>query len=233
MDGYVPPRARFRQRVADELRLMIQRCRALEDQDCFWILELDKPDEKVAGVAVARRARSRSRPRVLARPGLDDGPDSLGPLLPPMSETAPPGERPGRNRFVQFLMPAGHPWFMMDLPSCTLDPIEGEILLRERTRFFRAKDRPALAYSQKTVKEHDPVCRQYLVGDEEDAADDIAFVLFDLYSLPVTTPLYLTAASFEGCSCWFERGEALHDLPWPRPLGSAGCPRCRGGERTA
>lgn len=211
---------------------MVERCRALEDQDCFWILELDKPDEKETRVAVARRARSRSRPRVQALPGRHDGPDVRGPLPPSMPEALARGERPARNRFVQFLMPAKHPWFLMDLPTCTLDPLEGEILLRERTGFFRAKDRPALAYSQKTCKAHDPVCRQYLVGGEEDAAADLVYVLFDLYGLPVTTPLYLTAASFEGCDCWFERGKSLHDLPLPRPLGHAGCPRCRGGTQS-
>ena len=233
MNGYEPPRARFRRRVAEELRFMLQRTRALEDTDCFWVLELDRPRDKDAGVGTARRTRSRSRPRMLAI-GEDHG--QTGFFEPPQylpAEDEPRGGRPRRNRFVQCLFEAHRPYFVIDLPECTLDPAEAEILLRERTGFFRAKDRPTLGYSPKTLAEHDPVCRQVLGGDEDDAALDVAYVLFDLYGLPVTTPLFQTAACFEGCSCWFERGVEFETLCWPRPVGSAGCPRCRGREKPA
>lgn len=228
MNGYEPPRARFRRRVAEELRLMVERTRALGDKDCFWVLELDRPDDKDRGVATARRARSRSMPRVL----------TVGQDLGGMSLSEPPrylpaddefrGGAPRRNRFVQGLFMAHKSYFVLDLPNCTLDVAEAEILLRERTGFFRAKDRPALGYSPKTCEEHDPVCRQVLVGDEDEAASDVAYVMFDLYALPVTTPLYQTAAAFEGCTCWFERGVAFEQLSWPRPVSQLGCPRCRG-----
>ena len=76
-------------------------------------------------------------------------------------------------------------------------------------------------------------CRQYLHADVEQAAGDLAYVLFDLYALDVTTPLFQTAASFEGCACWYERGVAFETLIYPRPLGNEGCPRCRKTRRDA
>lgn len=225
MHGYEPPRARFRRRVAEELRLMVERTRALGTQDCFWLLELDAPARSGSSVARARQ----SRRHVLS----SQGDDSLGdpPRFLPL-EGAPRGGPARRNRFVQCLFVGGQPFFILDLPNCTLDPAEAEVLLRERTGFACAADRPALGYSTRTCTEHDPVIRQYLVGDEEEAADDIRYVLFDLYALSVTTPLYQSAASFEGCPCWFERGVDFHTLTVPRPAGSVGCPRCREGRKT-
>jgi len=238
MTGYEPPRARFRRRVAEELCLMTERIRSLNN-DCFWILSLDPPTPEEGDVLVARRSVSRARPRVLvlsdhsSEGGEERGMSSGPPHVDPSGGEDPAGRAPRRSRFVQCLFEAGRPYFVLDLPNCTLDRPEKEVLLRERVGFVRAADQPGLRYSAKSIEENDPICRQYLHLDVDQAAEDIAYVLFDLYALDVTTPLYQTTACFEGCTCWYEKDAPFETLNYPRPLGNEGCPRCRKNRRDA
>ena len=47
-----------------------------------------------------------------------------------------------------------------------------------------------------------------MYGDEESAADDMAFVLFQVWKFPVNSKLFVTAASFNGKHHW-ETGAAI------------------------
>ncbi|MDA1196160.1 MAG: hypothetical protein O2894_13395, partial [Planctomycetota bacterium] len=240
MTGYEPPRARFRRRVAEELLLMTQRMQSVHS-DCFWILSLDAPTPGESDSLKVHTSASRSRPSMLVLNNVSaDGSSATYPPheLPHSGVTGyelpePGDQEPLRSRFVQCLFGVGKPYLVLDLPHQTLGRSEAEILLREQAGFVRAADQPGIGYGPKSIKENDPVCRQYLHADVEQAAGDLAYVLFDLYALDVTTPLFQTAASFEGCACWYERGVAFETLIYPRPLGNEGCPRCRKTRRDA
>jgi hypothetical protein len=236
MTGYQPPRARFRRRIAEELRLMTERMHSLGN-DCFWILSLDPPTPEEGELLVAQRSVSRVRPRALVIGGNEAEREEDQGLSADLPDSDPSSYEGGgarrRSRFAQCLFEASRPYFVLDLPNSTLERPEAEVLLRERAGFVRAADQPGLRYSTKSLKEDDPLCRQYLHLDVDQAADDIAYVLFDLYALDVTTPLYQTTACFEGCACWYERGVPFETLTYPRPLGNEGCPRCRKTRRDA
>ena len=211
MTAYLPVKERFRHRIAAELRLLAERARAGGEGPCFWVLSNQAPDEDepVRQSGRFRKAGARSPGRCAA--GTDTGPD---PLVP--------------SRFIQVLLDSAKPYFVLDLPSSTLDENETEMLLRDRLGFVRAKERPALGYDAETLEAFDPVCKQYLVEDEERAAEDIAYVLFDLWALAPDASLFVSTARADGCKCWFERDADLDELEIPRPAASVGCPRCLG-----
>ncbi|MCE5280350.1 MAG: hypothetical protein ABFD92_07910 [Planctomycetaceae bacterium] len=46
--------------------------------------------------------------------------------------------------------------------------------------------------------EFDPLGRKYIYGDEQEAAEDAAWLLYDLFALSADAEIRVTAASFEG-----------------------------------
>jgi hypothetical protein len=111
-----------------------------------------------------------------------------------------------KNRFVQFSIE--HDWFCVDLPRQTLHRAEAGQILRCRQGFFYLRDRPEFALYGENVEKYDPFRKIYTYGDEESPAEDMAYILFDLWHFPVESKFYVTAASFNGKFCW-EQGLAI------------------------
>ena len=214
MSDYIPVKERFRRRIACELRLMGERARAGGQGACYWVLSNQGGGETRAPAGVAQSGRFRKSTALPPSRYEADDRDGPDPFVP--------------SRFLQVLLHATKPFFVLDLPNTTIDAHETEVLLRDRLGFTRARDRAALAYPGEVLDTFDPVCKQYLSDDEDNAADDIAYLLFDLWGLSAGAPLYVSAARAEGCNCWFEQDVDLDELECPRPAGSVGCPLCLG-----
>lgn len=93
----------------------------------------------------------------------------------------PPEQIAQIDRFVQFKFTTG--LFVMDLPNSTMLPAEAQRLLECRPGFYRVRERHGeLA---KNDRDFDPVQRDYANADTRAAAEDMAFVLFDLWCFPL------------------------------------------------
>ncbi|NLF73675.1 MAG: hypothetical protein GX575_31940 [Candidatus Anammoximicrobium sp.] len=112
-------------------------------------------------------------------------------------------EDPSRNRFVQFAIERN--WFCMDLPRNTLFRPEAEEILARRRGFFYLRDRKQFTLYHEDVEGYDPFRKIYIYGDEDSAAEDMAFIFFEVWKFPVESRLYVTAAAFGGKKRW-ERG---------------------------
>ncbi len=102
------------------------------------------------------------------------------------------------NRFVQFVFLERH--FEMDLPWPMLWPNEAMHLLSRRTGYFYLRDRNSDASLADVVKRFDPLRKAYVHGDHNSAAEDIAYIFFDLWRFPIDSRLYLSA--FGGNHTW-------------------------------
>lgn len=103
-------------------------------------------------------------------------------------------------RFVQFYFDVKT--FSMDLPATTLFSPELGKLLRDRAGFAKQAQLGRVLTFYDHVKMFDPVCKEYLYGDEQSAAEDAAYIFFDLWRFPVDACLYVTAAAFNGPHRW-------------------------------
>ena len=95
------------------------------------------------------------------------------------------------DRFLQFWF--GSKSFYADLPRTTFAG-EAESLVSSRPGFFFVGSRRMAEDQKDYVEEFNPVFRDYAYGDEGIAAEDMAFVLFDLWKLPVDVSFDVTAA---------------------------------------
>jgi hypothetical protein len=89
----------------------------------------------------------------------------------------------------------------MNLPRETVFLPEVERILQDRLGFFRARNRSDLATVRanwEDVLEWNPLQKVYLCKDEESAAEDMTFILYDVWKLPLDWPLYIKAASLAG-----------------------------------
>ena len=100
------------------------------------------------------------------------------------------------NRFIQFVFLEKH--FEMDLPRPMLFAAEAMQILRHRSGFYFMSDKPGADAS--TVKNYNPLRKAYVHGDVVTAAEDIAWILFDLWKFPVDARFYLT--TFGGKHQW-------------------------------
>lgn len=124
------------------------------------------------------------------------------------SLTSPAHKRAGRReRTIQFCFE--RKWFAVDLPNSYLTTEEAVKLLRQRRGFYREAERPdaGVTTDVQELVDHDPVGKKYIYGDEREAAEDAAFILFDLWALPAGERLLVTASSFEGCFSWEKDAE--------------------------
>src|SRR5262249_49865565 len=114
----------------------------------------------------------------------------------------PAGLRPrisAGERFVQFAFHADD--FYLDLPDSTLTHEEANRVVSERAGFQfvlgDASHRPADHELQ-----FDPVQRTYKYSEKRVAAEDTAYVFFDLWGLPLGAWLRVEAQAFEGGRRW-------------------------------
>ena len=108
-------------------------------------------------------------------------------------------------------LPSGRTAFAWNLPNATLFPQEAEKILRQRLGFYWAKNRLDLLWVRRNWKDMvkwNPLEKVYLYRDEESAAEDMAFIFFQVWNFPVESPLYVTAASFH-TDHHFEHGKRI------------------------
>jgi hypothetical protein len=107
------------------------------------------------------------------------------------------------TRIVQFaFLKSG---FYLDLPDTTLTPEEAKQAVAERPNFDFALNR-----TQKNAGERrfDPVQRHYEYSEQGDAAQDAAYVFFDLWQLSLDAWIKVEASTFAGPRRW-ERGFSM------------------------
>ena len=119
------------------------------------------------------------------------------------------GSRELPARYIQFAFMRD--CFYLELPNNTVFPHEAEQIFRHRLGFYWAKDRPDLRWVRRNWKDMltwEPLQKIYLYRDEESAAQDMAFIVFQIWHFPVDTPLYVKAASFH-TKHRFEHGKRI------------------------
>ena len=90
----------------------------------------------------------------------------------------------------------------MDMPLKTLFRAEAEQILRSRKGFFYLRDRPEFTLKEEPVDGFDPFRKVYIYGDEESAAEDMAFIFFQVWRFPVDWRFYVKAGAFSGKKSW-------------------------------
>ncbi len=200
----------FERRVAQfhgYLETMHRRSHEVADGFCFMVFK-----ENFSGKGKDRTkkaAKDRSRGRVCAlvsvagKPG-DEGiftPDewsALDGLDAEMDEEFP------FNRYVQFGFEEDR--FLMDLPLGTLFKGEADEITARRSGFSWARFNGNSAVSEKDIEDFDPLQKFYGYGEESAAAEDAAFIFFEVWGLPANSRLYVSASSCHTRHSW-ERGE--------------------------
>jgi hypothetical protein len=89
--------------------------------------------------------------------------------------------------------------FNLDMPDTVLTACEARRAVAERPGFAFALDRP---HRQPRDLEFDPVQRLYQYSELRVAAEDVAYVFFDLWSTPLDAWIKVEAATFEGPRRW-------------------------------
>jgi hypothetical protein len=168
---------------------------------CYLIFENQHPDGGFGGEAEEVRQPALA---AMAEAFGGSAPEPGEPELPDLPEEGW-REEGERIRFVQFSFERD--WFCMDLPRQTLSFDEAMELVWYRRGFFYLRDKPQFTLKGEP-EGYDPFRRVYLYGEEGQAAEDTAFVIFRAWGLPVDSRLYVTAAAFGGGHAW-ERGTPL------------------------
>ncbi len=95
--------------------------------------------------------------------------------------------------------------FYLDLPDTTLTLAEAKRAVAEREGFGFALNRPLKRLGE---LQYDPVQRQYQHTQQRAAAEDAAYVFFDLWQTPLDASIKVSAAAFEVPRRW-ERGFSM------------------------
>src|SRR5262249_29852767 len=104
------------------------------------------------------------------------------------------------QRFVQFSFERD--CFHLDMPRQTLTRDEAQQIVRYRTNFFYLSERKQFTLHGEDVEGYDPFRKVYVYRDEASAAEDMAFILFQVWKFPIDSVIYVTAASFSGKHQW-------------------------------
>ena len=99
-----------------------------------------------------------------------------------------------QKRFIQFAF--GKNWFCLDIPLQTLYRAEAEQILRSRKGFFYLQDRLEFILTGEIVDGYDPFRKIFVYGDEDSAAEDMAFIFFQIWRFPVDWRFFVTAGTF-------------------------------------
>ncbi len=200
MPTYLDEKRRPIDQFAEYLRLMGLRARKVAKDSCFIIFNEDPPED-------AESPKLRESVAITVDCLTEGGSASGGPgdadELPQESSR----ELPARYIQLAFMRDC----FYLELPNNTVFPPEAEQILRCRLGFYWAKDRPDLRWVRANWKDMltwEPLQKVYLYRDEESAAEDMAFILFQIWHFPVDTPLCVKAASFH-TKHRFEHGKRI------------------------
>jgi hypothetical protein len=201
MSIFIDEKRRRVEQFAQYLRLMGLRRHKVVNDDCFIIFEDSPPED-------AESPKLKESVAIKVDCLADGGSTSGG---------GEPGESPGndwqggedQSRFIQFAFKRD--CFYMELPNNTVFPPEVEQILRHSMGFYWAQDRPDLRWVRgnwKDMVKWNPLQKVYLYRDEQSAAEDMAFILFQVWNFPVDSPLYVKAAAFQ-TNHRFERGKRI------------------------
>ena len=116
-------------------------------------------------------------------------------------------EDDSQKRFIQFSIEKD--WVCLDMPMQTLYRAEAEQILRCRRGFFYLRDRPEFALYGEDVEGYDPFRKVYIYGDEDSAAEDMAFIFFQVWRFPVDWRFFVKAAAFGDKQTDWENGTPI------------------------
>ena len=200
MPAYLEEKRRRIEQFAQYLRLMGLRRHKIVKDDCFLIFDESAPEDADAPHIKVSAA---IKIGCLANGGPAYGDNDPAGL--PLGDWSP-----GKPfRYIQFAF--RRDCFYLELPNSTVFPQEARQILRHRLGFYWAKNRPDLRWVRanwKDMVKWEPLQKVYLYRDEESAAEDMAFILFQIWHFPVDTPLYVKAASFH-TKHRFEHGKRI------------------------
>jgi hypothetical protein len=185
MFDYAAERERRARRFERHLERVIQFRRMERTTDCALVFSTNNP--AIRDEAASRRlTRQRSRSVASASPASAAFQDE------------PAVEGRSMERFVQFAFMKQT--FYLDLPRTTLQAAEADSLLLRRHGYFRVRDRrwwfQTFAEWSEVVRQWNPVEKEYLNKDARSAADELAFLFYDLWRIPFETRLYWQAFAF-------------------------------------
>ncbi len=199
----------FECRVAQfhgHLKTMHRRSHEVAEGFCFMVFEENASDE---GDGQTRKA-VKDRERTLVSSGAGK-PGEAGIFTPDelsfldALDAEMDDEHPF-NRYVQFGFEGDR--FLMDLPLGTLFEDEADEISAERIGFSWARQNENSAISEKHIEDFDPLQKFYRYGEERTAAEDAAFIFFEVWGVPANSRLYVSASSCHTFHSW-ERGEPI------------------------
>ena len=101
-----------------------------------------------------------------------------------------------------------HPVFRLGYPEHYALPTRGGDHLAATDRILFVTDRRQFEHPAEQADEFHPVRKIYIHGDERSAAEDMAYVWFNVWKFPVDWRLYVTAAAFHEDTDW-ENGHPI------------------------
>jgi hypothetical protein len=102
-------------------------------------------------------------------------------------------------RFVQFAFHADI--FFLDLPHTTLTPEEADQLIAERPGFHFVLKDPSRKVAEYELH-FNPVQRIYQYSEKRQAAEDTAYLFFDLWKFPLGAWFKVVSQAFQSGKCW-------------------------------
>ena len=211
MNEYREIRDRRIGQFASYLRLMHRRQQDIASGASFIIFS-ERGTDRGPDTSVLDRSRAAVVPIGVS---LHGGLDHADPF--DVSVGGPPGQPPEdgyvpdkSHRFIQFSF--NPRYFDIDLPNTTLYQAEAAEILACRPGFFYVKDRRQFEHPAEDVPEFDPVRRVYVYDDDRTAAEDIAFIWFEVWKFPVDWRFFVTAAAFHEDTEW--------ESDWPLDVDS-------------
>jgi hypothetical protein len=112
----------------------------------------------------------------------------------------PRGDRPQNPPMVQFCFKKK--WFAIDVPNTNICPADAVRVVQERRGFYREAERPdaGVTTDVSDLVTFDPIGKKYIYGDEREAAEDAAYLFYDVWGLRPDAELMVKASSFDGPS---------------------------------
>jgi hypothetical protein len=187
MSSYVDEKQRRIEQFTQYLRLMRLRNQQVAKGDSFCIFDDTAPedadsDQLKESVAVTADCLANG-----------DSTASSGEV-----ESGRSGGSPDESpRYIQFAFMRD--CFYLDLSNNTVYPNEVEQIFQYRQGFFYARNRTDLKWVRANwdaIVKWDSLQKVYLYRDEESAAEDMAFIIYQVWKFPVDWPWYVTASAF-------------------------------------
>jgi len=183
------------------LTVMQERQRQIKKGNSFIIFEEQRDRDSSSGKQLAE-SKKLTRPLVVHLARRDDGGGSIT-LGADLVMDQPDDSWRNDNspsRFIQFSFNSRY--FDIDIPNTILYQTEAEQILRCRSGFFYVKECRQFEHPKERVHAFNPVRKIYLYAEERTAAEDMAFVLFDVWKFPVDWRFYVTAKAFKERTKW-------------------------------